>query len=957
MALISLPRAAHILVTAALTCASLPAQTPVTDVVERTVSAVVSVDVLFEKTGVSGKNLGRDYDAVRVQRPGSGVLVSETGLVLTNAHLVAEVQEADGEYWIAVVLASGAEYRASVVRWDEATDLALLQLEVPPDERFVALPVARSRDQTVGARVIALSAPGVRQSEYVFAGALAFASGPVQLREVTLEPWQALISDCRFHDLLDGGPLLNARGEIIGIHNSSHLSPRPEGFDAEPEDGEEVVDLDYAVIVSGEAIEAVMGELLRDAAPLAPTPSRAASDDVAPAAIARIAPAVVSVWRTTEGEHPSTGDPADPQSQRIPDNLGSGVVIDPTGLVLACSSLFGELDVDASIMTAEGALYPATVVARRKQNQIVLLRASLPPETNLPAATLADSTEVVPGEFVAVVARPFAAEVNASVGVLSAVERDGLVQLASWVHPGHRGGAVVDRDGHLIGITVQEPAMAHRVDKDTYLGFASPISTILEALEEEWADQGAGNRPEPATQKKPLAPQSAVSKVAELTRSSLINIMVSKAVERNNSGFDPFGSDDADSYEPLGQGSGVIIEATGLALSNWHVVDAALANDGSQKPDHKVEVTLPDGRSFEARVLSTSRDDDLSLLALEIGPTDELVPVRLGDSDALVPGQPVIAIGNPLGLANSLSTGIITSLDRDTRIQGRLREYKGMVMTDTAINPGNSGGALLDLEGRLVGINSAARVGLGMAIPVNKAREVFSAKLLSARSLRTAYLGVKVVERRGGLVVDEIDPEGPAYRAGARIEDKVHNLAGEQTPTQAAWARVILDLSDDTACTMTVGREDQLHELEVHPISFATWEIAQSSGIEVAELDYSAQTQLVHDASIALHRGYTQSPTGEPTRLMSGALRVARVGSLFGKERPPVQAGDLLLGITSYERGTTAVHERLRRFESIADLSAAITPLATKEGGSHQFWLLRDGEIKTLEVFIRRPPR
>src|SRR5690606_28431956 len=125
---------------------------------------------------------------------------------------------------------------------------------------------------------------------------------------------------------------------------------------------------------------------------------------------------------------------------------------------------------------------------------------------------------------------------------------------------------------------------------------------------------------------------------------------------------------------------------------------------------------------------------------------------ELGDSSKLRQGQTVIAIGNPLGLANSVSQGIVSCEELDVRIQGRLREYKGMLMTDAAINPGNSGGALLDAEARLVGINSAGRVGAGMAIPVDKAREVFADKLLSAENLRSSFLGLKVSERDGSLV-------------------------------------------------------------------------------------------------------------------------------------------------------------------------------------------------------------
>jgi len=944
---------------AALVClfaATAAAQTPVIDVVERTSNAICSVDVLFAKQNSPGRRTADGVNAVRVERPGSGVFVGADGLILTNAHLVAEVQEGSDEYWIQVGLASGGERMATVLHRDETTDLALLRVEARPTDTFTALPIAAARSEEVGARVIALSSPSGRRP-YAFAGALAFAAGPVQLREATLEPWQALLSDCRFHDLLDGGPLLNSRGEIIGIHNSSHLSTLPEGFRQEAEDDEEKVDLDYAVIVSGEAILKSLGAQLDGAKTNLATAAAPVPAEQAPAAIARIAPSVVSVWHAEEGEHPTAAAPADPQSQRLPDGLGSGVIVDPSGLVIAYGGLVTEPDGKTSVRLADGTVYPASVVARKSQNQIALLKVELPEGVTLPAATLVDSEQLLPGEFATVVARPFHAEVNMSVGVLSALEREGLVQLASWVHPGHRGGAVVDLDGRLIGIAVSQPESTSRADKDSYLGFATPITTALDALKSDWEAQGATNALTQATVQELDARRNDVAQVAERTRSSLINIMVSQMVPKETTGFDPFGGGGEDEYQLLGQGSGVIVEATGLAISNWHVVDGALADDGTQDPNFKIEVTLPDGRSFEARVLSTSRDDDLSLLALQIEPSDVLVPVELGDSDDLQPGQPVVAIGNPLGLANSVSAGIITTLDLDTRIQGRLREYRGMVMTDAAINPGNSGGALLDLRGRLVGINSAGRVGAGMAIPVNKAREVFSGKLLSAKSLRTAYLGMKLDDGTGELLIDEVDGEGPAFRGGARQGDKVLSLAGQATPTKAAYARVILDLGASAPVTLRIEREGAEQELEVLPISFAAWEIAQSCGIEVVEVDYVKETALVHDASIALYRGYTQSESGEPSTLMAGALRVTRVSSLFGKDRPLVEEGDLLLGITSFTMGTAAIHERLERLESLSDLSAVIGPLATKEGDSHQMWLLRDGEIVTADVFVRRPPR
>lgn len=950
-----LARAAALVALLPLTAA---AQSDVTEIVEHASPAVVTVDVLFAKIDSPGRAAQDGVNAVRVERPGSGVLVDESGLVLTAAHLVEQVKEGSDEYWIQVGVPGRGERRATILGRDEQADLALLRLDGSGQARYPALPLAPSAAEPVGARVVALGDPSGSRP-YAFAGALAFPAGGVQLREALLEPEQALLSDCRFHDLLDGGPLINTRGQVIGLHNSSHLSPRPEGFGGEPDEGEEPEeDTDYAVIVSSEAILASMGQLLEGATTLAPLTARPTDAEPAVAAIERVATAVVSVHHRAEGEHPAAADPTDPQSRRLPDGLGSGVVVDPSGLVLTSSELFGDDEGGTTtVRLADGRLLPARLLARRPASQVALLAVELPEGERLPAARPVASDSLTQGELAAVVARPYAPAVHMSVGVLSALEREGLIQLASWVHPGHRGGAVVDREGQLLGIAVREPASFGRADQDSYLGFAAPISTALGALEEAWAEAGAADPLTEATSAELEARRTAVAGVAERTRSSLINVLVSQAVEKPASGFDPFASAGAEEFRLLGQGSGVIIEASGLALSNWHVVDAALADDGTQSDSFKVEVTLPDGRRFEARVLSTSRDDDLALLALQIAADDELVPVELGDSAELRPGQPVVAIGNPLGLANSVSAGIISTLDLDTRIQGRLREYKGMVMTDAAINPGNSGGALLDLDGRLVGINSAGRVGAGMAIPVNKAREVFSDKLLSAKSLKAAYLGLETEDGAAGLAIASVDEDGPAARAGARAGDLLLSLAGRETASKTALARLVLDLDTTAPSELVVERDGEVLQLELQPISFAAWTIARSSGIEVVEVDYAAEAELVRQASIDLYRAYTQRESGEPSRLMAGALRVTRTGALADADAPLVEAGDLLLGITSITAGTTAVHERLVRFESLSDLSEAVAPLATKEGGTHLFWVWRDGEVLPTEVLLRRPPR
>ena len=933
------------------------AQSPVSEVVDRAFPALVNVSVFFERTRTG--NAANGPADVRVLRPATGVILSPGGLVLTNAHLVAEIPigggEEWGEFWLVVVLEGGMGIPAKVVAKDERTDLALLQMAVRENARLPALPLTRLEGKVPGERVVALSLPD-SHSRKAFAGVLAFCGGPVQLRDAQLSSEEVLISDARFHDMLDGGPLLDSRGRVLGIHNSSHISPLPPDFE-EGEEDEKVESTDYAVIVSATAIRKSFGEWLEEEPGV---PLEGAAPEVAIEAIRSIEPSVVSVWTGAAEEHPTESDPGDPHAQRLSETLGSGVVVDPAGLVLTCADLFGEDVEAASVRLPSGETVAGKLVAIERSKKVALVLLELPEGVHLAAAPLADSSEAMAGELVAVVGRPFGRTLTLSVGVLSALEREGFVQLASWVHPGHWGGAMVDRTGRLLGIAVGQPeGAAGHTTAESYLGFAAPISEVRERFLNEWSEHGGAAGPPdptPCSEEDAALRRTAVARVVAETRSSMINVIIQRAVEKESTGFNPFGPPEKE-FKLLGQGSGVVIDESGLALSNWHVVDAAMAPDGTQNDDHRIEVTLADGRSYTARVLSTSRDDDLSLLALQLEGAGDLSPVELGDSDAIRMGAPVVAIGNPHGLASSASAGIVSGKGIDTRIVGRAYEYKGMMMTDAAINPGNSGGALLDLEGRLVGINSAGRVGAGMAIPVNKAREVFQDALLSAERLRSAYMGLKVTEGDGHLVVHWVDPHSPASRAQVEVGDRLLRVGGEEVATSIAFAQARMRSQPGEAVTLSIERRREELELEIVPLSHTAWWVRQSCGLEVTELDYRWESELVREACVALHRAYTGDPEGRPSQLMSGAVLVERVVPLDSRHDLSVYPGDLLLGMSRVIRGAIMDRHELVRFESLADLRDSLEPLATKEGETCELWLWREGEILRVEVLVRRPKR
>ncbi len=274
-----------------------------------------------------------------------------------------------------------------------------------------------------------------------------------------------------------------------------------------------------------------------------------------------------------------------------------------------------------------------------------------------------------------------------------------------------------------------------------------------------------------------------------------------------------------------GLGSGVIVDASGVVLTNEHVVREA----------QKVSVTLPDGRQFAAEVLGASTAYDLAVLRIK---GNRLPAAPLGRSDDLVVGEWAIAIGNPFAnllesTEPTVTAGVISATDRD--IKGGATQvgvYKHMIQTDAAINPGNSGGALVNAEGEVIGINtfifsgSGGSVGIGFAIPIDLARRILE-EVTSYGRVRVAWPGmqVQVVDGRlaqqlgwsdgGGMVVTRIEPGGPAAKAGVQVRDRIRKVNGRAVDTvddiqASVYGRFVGD-----ALTLTLEREGRALTLPV----------------------------------------------------------------------------------------------------------------------------------------------
>jgi serine protease Do len=261
-----------------------------------------------------------------------------------------------------------------------------------------------------------------------------------------------------------------------------------------------------------------------------------------------------------------------------------------------------------------------------------------------------------------------------------------------------------------------------------------------------------------------------------------------------------------------GSGSGIIVRADGVVITNAHVV-------GNSRV---VEVSLADGRSFQGTVLD--RDPTIDIAVVRI-PATGLPTARLGDSDRLAAGQSAIAIGNPLGLERTVTSGVVSAINRSPRGF----ELSGLIQTDAAINPGNSGGPLLDAQARVIGINTVilqGAAGLGFAVPINLANEMVQQVLTTGR-VRRAYLGISSADIEPefaaqfrlpvteGIIVRQVGPGTPADRAGIRRADIITRINNTPITRGGDLVRLLRNLRPGTNVEVTVVRPQGTQTLTV----------------------------------------------------------------------------------------------------------------------------------------------
>lgn len=369
--------------------------------------------------------------------------------------------------------------------------------------------------------------------------------------------------------------------------------------------------------------------------------------------------------------------------------------------------------------------------------------------------------------------------------------------------------------------------------KRYWLLFSQAVTVLVAAyfvvatLQPDWLQRGATRSSAGISliEAPPAAPGSqpaagSFSAAARKAAPAVVSINTSKAIRhpRSNDPWFQFFFGDQGTQAQTGLGSGVIISPDGYILTNNHVVEGA----------DEIEVLLNDSRRARAAVIGTDPETDLAVLRIEL---DNLPVIVLGDSDQLAVGDQVLAIGNPFGVGQTVTSGIVSALGRN---QLGINTFENFIQTDAAINPGNSGGALVDANGNLMGINTAiysrsgGSMGIGFAIPVSTAKLVLDGIVKDGQVTR-GWIGVEPnelspelaqtfgVKATEGVIITGVLQGGPAAQAGVRPGDVILAVDGKPTNNVSQLLTAVAALKPGKAAPFSVQRGDARMEISVVP--------------------------------------------------------------------------------------------------------------------------------------------
>jgi Do/DeqQ family serine protease len=321
--------------------------------------------------------------------------------------------------------------------------------------------------------------------------------------------------------------------------------------------------------------------------------------------------------------------------------------------------------------------------------------------------------------------------------------------------------------------------------------------------------------------------RSAVVEVVQKVSPAVVYIGTEQIVESRFRGDSPAERFFEDFFGPRerrqavqGLGSGVIIDPSGIVVTNDHVIRGASA----------IHVGLADGRQIDAEVIGSDADNDVAVL--RVNAKAPLPAAKLGTSSDLMIGETVVAIGSPFGLAKTVTSGVVSAVGRSFKADGRV--YNDFIQTDAAINPGNSGGPLMNVDGEVIGINTAifaSAQGIGFAIPADKVRRIVT-ELTQFGKVRPAWVGVEVQsltpriannlgwDRTFGVLVSSVDPGSPADKAGLQRGDIIAEVGGSPVDDEEDFQVRLRGYPARAQLTLSVFRGGAQQAISLSPVEF-----------------------------------------------------------------------------------------------------------------------------------------
>jgi serine protease Do len=363
-------------------------------------------------------------------------------------------------------------------------------------------------------------------------------------------------------------------------------------------------------------------------------------------------------------------------------------------------------------------------------------------------------------------------------------------------------------------------------------------------------------------------------------------------------------------HQQQGLGSGVIVTRDGVVLTNNHVVEQA----------EEVQVTLSDGRKFDAEVVGTDPQSDLAVVRIQGKVPANLQPLSFGDSSALRLGDVVLAIGNPFGVGQTVTMGIVSAKGRSSV---GIVDYEDFIQTDAAINPGNSGGALVNLRGELVGIptailsRSGGYQGIGFAIPASMARPIMTS-LLSDGKVARGWLGVAIqsvdsdlaaamkLEGAQGVLISDVTPDSPAARAGLKRGDVIVALDGKPMTESSQLRNTVASKNPGSKVALDVMRNGKTQRFDVGLGTLPNNQVGKT------ERELGKSDGLLSGVSVANLTPELRARFNVPDEVASGVL-VTQVSRGSRAQRVGLRAGDVILEFDRKPVDSVAALDELNR--------------------------------------------